>query len=137
MSASEVVAASNGGIASVKEAKDERIRGMLRMASGKAEIEGVSFDVDYFFNPKTKKLAAINFIPAKTQCDAALAAHTARFGSPAEKTKVMPIEQGKPPLVQVEYEWSGSAALGSDRIAGVDVSVKEFDIRYCQFLRTG
>ena len=137
MNAGEVVAASGGSVAPVKEDKNKRIRGMHRLATGKATIEGISFDLDYFFDPKTRKLTAINFVPAKAQCDAARAAHSARFGTPIEKKKVMQIQEGKPPLVEMQYDWAGSPALGNDKINGVDVSVVEMDIRYCQFLRTG
>lgn len=136
MTADQLVAASNGAATAVKEEKDKRILKMYRLAAGRTTIGGVDYTLDYYFEPKRQKLAGINFVPAKTACDAAIAEHKARLGTPIEKRKESVLEAGKPPLVQVEYEWSGGA-LGGDKVSGVDVSVKEFDIRYCQFLRLG
>lgn len=136
MTADQLVAASNGTATSVKEEKDKRILKMHRLAAGKAAVGGVDYTLDYYFDPKRRTLSGINFVPAKTACDAAIAEHKARLGTPVEKRKESVLEAGKPPLVQVEYEWSGGA-LGGDKVSGVDVSVKEYDIRYCQFLRLG
>ncbi len=134
MTADQLVAASNGAASPVQEEKGKRIRSLFRLANGKTAIGGVDYALDYFFEPKSKKLAAINFVPAKTDCDAAIAEHKARLGTPTEKRKEAVIQAGKPPLVTVEYEWAGGA-LGSDKVSGVDVSVVEMNIRYCQFLR--
>ena len=134
MSADQLVAASNGAASPVEEKKDKRIRKLLRLATGKTAIGGINYTLDYFFDPKSKKLAAINFVPAKTDCDAAIAEHKARLGTPTEHRKEAIIQAGKPPLVTIEYEWTGGT-LGSDKVSGVDVSVTEMNIRYCQFMR--
>lgn len=136
MTVDQLISASNGTAVQVRDDKSKRIQDKLRLTSGRTNLDGVSYTLDYFFEPKTKGLALINFVPAKTDCDAALSAHKARLGTPMEKRKESVIQPGKPPLVQVEYEWSGGF-LGSDKVSGVDVSVKEMGIRYCQFLRTG
>lgn len=136
MTAEQLVAASKGTAIAVSEEKDKRILKMYRLAAGKTTIGGVDYTLDYYFDPKRKTLSGINFVPAKTACDAAIAEHKARLGTPVEKRKESVLEAGKPPLVQIEYEWTGGT-LGGDKVTGVDVSVKEFDIRYCQFLRLG
>jgi hypothetical protein len=135
MAPDQVVAASNGAAARVAEDKDKRIRDMARLASGRAIVDGVNYTIDYFFDPKAKTLSAINFVPADADCDAAIAGFKARLGTPKEKRKETVLDPRKPPLVTVEYEWRGGA-LGKDKVSGVDVSVREMDIRYCQFLRS-
>lgn len=136
MTADQVVSASSGAAVLVKDDKNKRIQNKLRLASGRATVDGVSYSLDYFFEPKSKGLALINFVPAEADCDAAIAAHKAKLGTPTEKRTETVIDPRKPPLVQVEYEWRGGA-LGSDKVSGVDVSVKAMGIRYCQFLRAG
>lgn len=137
MNLDQVVAAGGPATARIKEDKGMRIMGMHRLATGKAIIDGMAFDLHYYFDPKSLKLKAINFIPPAKECDAAIAAYLGRFGRPTEKRKEMPLRPDEPPLVQVEYEWKGGPTLGGDKIEGVDVSVAKTETRYCQFLRSG
>lgn len=136
MTAEQVVATSNGTITVVPEDKGKRIRDQHRLATGTAEIDGIPYVLNYFFDPKKKTLTAINFVPPKERCDDAIATHKARFGAPEQKREVLQLGGNRPPLVTVEYSWRGGMGLGSDRITGVDVSVVERGVRYCQFLRT-
>ena len=129
-----VVAAGGGDIRAVEEDKDKRILDKLGLATSQAKIDDISYTLDYFFDPRTKQLVLINFKPAKTDCDLAIASHIKRFGDGHSQVEVKEVQRGKPPLVMTKFSWRD--AVTGDSIAGSDIAVKEYNIRYCQFLRS-
>ena len=129
-----VVAAGGGDIQAVEEVKDKRILDKFRLATSQAEVDGIGYTLDYFFEPSSRQLVLINFSPEKADCDLAIASHTKRFGDGSAKVDVKILKPGKPPLVMTKFSWRD--AVTGDSIAGGDIAVKEYDIRYCQFLRS-
>ena len=134
MTADQVIAASGGSVQAVKEEKGKRIDNNYRLASGTGKFDGVDYVLDFYFDPKSNGLVEINFVPAKTACDAALTAHLAQFGKAKEEKTVISMDPRKPPLIQIVYQWE-TGLLGGDKVHGVDGSAKGMGIRYCQFLR--
>ena len=134
MQPAAVVAAGGGDIQAVEEVKDKRILDKFHLATSQAEVDGIGYTLDYFFDPRTKQLVLINFRPAKTDCDLAIASHTKRFGDGHGQVEVKEVQPGKPPLVMTKFDWKDAAT--GDHISGSDVAVKEYNIRYCQFLRS-
>ena len=129
-----VIAAGSGQIQATEEIKDQRILDNYRLATSRATVDGVDYILDYYFKPKDRKLALINYVPAKTDCDAAIASYTKRFGEGTGEVKSTAIKPGKPPIIQTKYSWADSAR--GDHIAGSDIAVVEYGIRYCQFLHS-
>lgn len=129
-----VIAAGGGQIQATQEIKDKRILDNYRLATSQATVDGVGYTLDYYFKPKDRKLALINYVPAKTDCDAAIASYTKRFGEGKGEVKSMELKPGKPPIIQTKYSWSDAAS--GDHIAGSNIQVVEYGIRYCQFLHS-
>lgn len=129
-----VVAAGGSEIVAVDEIEDKRIQENHRLASSKAVIDGVSYTLDYFFKPKSSELVLVSHVPAKTDCDAAIASHIRRFGDGKPDVKSTVIQRGKPPLVTTKFVWRDPAS--GDLIEGADVAVPDYGIRYCQFLHS-
>ncbi len=129
-----VIAAGGGQIQPTDEIKEKRINDNYRLATGQAVIDGIGYTLDYFFKPDTTKLVQVNHTPAKTDCDAAFASHSKRFGDGKPEVKTIQMKPGKPPLVQTRYSWKDPAR--GDQIAGIDLAVAEYGIRYCQFLHS-
>ena len=129
-----VVAAGSGAIQAVEEDKGKRILDKFRLATSHAEVDGIGYTLDYFFEPSSRQLVLINFSPEKADCDLAIASHTMRFGDGHGQVKVQEVQRGKPPLVMTKFDWKDAAT--GDHISGSDVAVKEYNIRYCQFLRS-
>jgi hypothetical protein len=134
MSPEAVIAAGGGEISAAEDAPGKRIQSMSYLATSHATIDGIAYQLNYFFKPKDKQLALINFVPAKTDCDAALASHIRQFGDGKAKVEEIKGLSGKPPIVTTKYFWKDSTR--GDHIEAVDVAVKEYDIRYCQFLHS-
>jgi hypothetical protein len=134
MSPEAVIAAGGSEIVAVDEIKDKRIQDNHRLATSRAVIDDVGYVLDYFFKPKSRELVLVSHVPAKTDCDVAIASHNRRFGDGKPDVKSTVIQPGKPPLVTTKFVWRDPAS--GDLIEGANVAVTEYRIRYCQFLHS-
>ncbi len=134
MTPDAVIAAGGGEIAAAKDEPGKRIQNNLYLAFGTATVDGIEYKLDYFFRPKDRQLVMINYTPAEQDCDAALASHTKRLGDGKAKVDVLKGPPNRPPIVTTKHFWTSPAS--GDQIESVDVAVKEFGIRYCQFLHS-
>lgn len=127
----ELLARGDLAAAKTKDKKDERIHEARKLAQGQAEIDGVAYTVNYFFEPKADRLSKVNLVPEASQCTAARDSFTARQGEGKREIKRTVIMADRPELVQEVIDWTLPDGQGT--ISYVSVSFGE-EMKYCQLL---
>lgn len=132
MSVDDVVAASNGVAAKVKKDRAKRVWDFDRLAAGSWEEDGIDYELSFYFDSKEKTLKLVDLVPKETDCDRVIANYAAKYGAPRSGHKAVEVEGGRPPLVTSTHEWNHPES--GDLLQITDVSVKEYQIRYCKVL---
>jgi hypothetical protein len=131
MTLSEVVALPGLAAAQVKDEKGRRVLHAHRLAIGKSEIDGISYEVEFLFEAKAKTLSKVNLVPAKEDCERALSAFMARMGDGKVERKSQNLLPDRPPLVSEEHVWPDPQGKGTISFNGVKFGDEP---EYCQIL---